>query len=169
MAKQITRPAYLAVGAVALMSICQAALADVIMERTTTTTTNPVLVPSSVTTTEQVVRPDQGSILIESTAPASSSSSVTTYTDIPLSGKENFARRLQLMKEQLDSGISKGWINSVDASSLNDQYSNLSAQLNTITNQGMLDQLSNSIERGLNQFNIDLSHRMSAASPAITQ
>lgn len=168
MSKLLT--ARLSLSLIALLSCSPAVFADVTVERFTTV--EPLAPPASVTTIKQIVTPDVEAsrrLLIFPANPVSSSSSVTTITDVPFSGKENFARRLELMKEQLDTGISRGWIHPEDAAVLNQDYVDLVAQLNLSTAQGMSLDQQNALERRLNQFNIDLSQHMSTASVGIIQ
>jgi hypothetical protein len=169
MSRHIVGLARTSLSLLALLSISPAALADVTIERTTTV--EPLSPPSSVTTIKQVVTPDVESsrLLLVPTGPISSSSSVTTITETARLGKENFARRLSLMKDQLDNGISRGWINSDDAIALSAEYGSLLGQLDQLSAQGYSSEAGNSLERQLNKFNIDLSQRMSTASAGLIQ
>ena len=92
-----------------------------------------------------------------------------TITEGPFLGIENFDRRLSLMKDQLDLGLSRGWIGPGDAAMFDSRYANLKSQIDLARSQGLTYALGNSLERQLNQFNIDLSQRMSTASAGIIQ
>lgn len=99
---------------------------------------------------------------------------VTTFelTEPPAAraGKENFARRLQLMKEQLDKGINNGWLSAADAASFNSQYANLLAQIETLKEHDpSYSTQANELERQLNSFNIDLSQKLSMSSTNSSQ
>ncbi|PWT99972.1 MAG: hypothetical protein C5B53_04735 [Candidatus Melainabacteria bacterium] len=142
------------------------------MERTTTIT--PLSPPSTITTVKtvkEVVNPDVGTtrLMVFPVKPVASNSSVTTITEGPFLGIENFGQRLSLMKDQLDLGISRGWIGSADAAAFDSRYANLKSQIDLARSQGLTYELGNSLERQLNQFNIDLSQRMSTASAGLIQ
>jgi hypothetical protein len=117
-------------------------------------------------------------IILPSTAPDYSSSTVriekstvprrttvTTVTEGPFLGKPHFARRLELMKEQLDNAISRGWIGPADAGAFNARYADMLSQLQLPMTRSQAE----SMEKQLNAFNIDLSDKMSTASVGIIQ
>jgi hypothetical protein len=147
---------YLIPATVLLVSMlhCSGLRAETIIE---TTNGSRVFLPT-------VVAPDYASSSVRIERSAVPSTTVTTITEGPLMGKENFARRLQLMKEQLDKGISNGWIGPVDAVSLNARYADMLGQLQANRFDNLPYDQAQSMERQLNGFNIDLSRRMSTAS-----
>jgi hypothetical protein len=102
-------------------------------------------------------------VLIQPQNSGGASSSSITVSDVPGPGRENFARRLQLMKQQLDKGTSKGWINSANQAALNDEYANLSSKLDSADARAFSGNPENTLERDLNKFNVDLSHSMESA------
>ena len=167
--RQTRRWTPLGVSVLTFLSISPGAFADVTVERTTTT--ERILPGSTVMTIKRTVNPDFETtrLWLFPVKPASSSSSVTTVKEGPYLGIENFSRRLSLMKEQLDNGILRGWISPGEAAALNDRYAHLKAQVDFATRNGLTYEMGNSLERGLNQFNIDLSDQMSTASAGIIQ
>ena len=152
----------------ALLSFSSSALADVVERTTTYSPLSPV---TTVKTVKETVNPDLEStrLWIFPARPAATNSSVTTITEGPFMGIENFSHRLSLMKDQLDLGVSRGWIGSGDAAMFDGRYSNIRSQIDLARSQGLTYELGNSLERQLNQFNIDLSDRMSTASAGFIQ
>ena len=171
MTRQTLRFARLGLSTLALLSFGSAALADVVERTTTYTPLSPSSTVTTVKTVKQTVSPDVEStrLWIFPMRPAASKSSVTTITEGPFLGIENFVRRLSLMKDQLDLGLSRGWIGPGDAAMFDSRYANLKSQIDLARSQGLTYALGNSLERQLNQFNIDLSQRMSTASAGIIQ
>jgi hypothetical protein len=168
MTRQTLRLTHLSLSALALLSINSGALADTTVERTTTF--SPLYPQSTITTVRKTVeQPDSTRLLVVPAQPLATRSSVTTVVEGPFMGRENFERRLLLMKTQLDTGIARGWIGSDQASALNYEYANLRYSLDIACAHGITDDLGNSLEKQLNQFNIDVSNSMSTASAGLIQ
>jgi hypothetical protein len=104
-------------------------------------------------------------ILPDSTAGNSTSSSITSVDSNTLQdGKPDYARRIHNLKSQLDKAMTNGWVNSIEADNLNNQYSSLLSQEESVRRNGYLKVDCDSIEKNLNAFNIQLSDDMAKAS-----
>lgn len=85
------------------------------------------------------------------------SSSQTTMLEQPFMGRPNYEHRLELLREQMDNAMSRGWLSDLDANVLNKQYSDILSQLRVAKEHGFPIDEANALERQLNLFNMQLA------------
>jgi len=166
MNKQLLHLAPLSMSLIGFVICGSMVFADTIVETTRTTKVEPF--PQSPLIIVRSANPDISTTRIEVTKEVPISS-VTTTTEMLFPSRENFARRLELMKEQLDLGTSKGWIRPADTVMLAERYKNLLLRIDLANVHGLSCEQANRLERQLNEFNIDLSEKMSTASSGYLQ
>ncbi len=121
-----------------------------------------VVVPQAPIVEEHVVVPGdtvtRRTTLIESTGPKSSVSSESVVKETnPLPA---FHRRLQLMKEQVSEGLSKGLVSTASASSLQSRIDSLMTEADRVLANGTPKDLNDQLETRLNTLNIDIADSM---------
>ncbi len=117
-------------------------------------------------TSSQIVRPDALS-RSETIIQSSRSSTPTTETTViseKLAGKPDYQHRLDLLKEQMDNALSKGWLSSADSSFLQNRFSDLASSLTLVREHGFPSEEAQALEKQFTSFNIELSDKMAAAS-----
>lgn len=133
----------------------QVAKADQVVTTETVTTSPGYIVNSPVLqTVEPTMR--RRSVIMQ-TKPAARSSFVG---EIKFGPYENFARRLQLMGEQIDLGTQQGMLSSVQAAELMNRQARLQNLLSTVRAQAYAKPAADDLERQVNGLNIDLHHAM---------
>ena len=142
---------------------------EVILRRTETNFSTPqALAPASSTvttirSTESVAQPETIDRALFIERPSSSLSTTSTSSSV-VAGHPRYGQRLQLIRDQLDKGISRGWINSERASELNRRLLELSNKEVMVRSNGYLKVDCDSFEKQLTGFNIELSHSMEGHS-----
>lgn len=135
----------------AILGCAQVCKADSVS--VTTTTTGSSCVNPSVTTVTPA--PSLSRMVIMGTTPvANSSSTSAVYQFGPY---ENFARRLSMMGDQINLGVSRGMISSAQADSLMAEHDRLLSKLNDVRYNGFLEADANDLEKRLNVFNVQIS------------
>ncbi|MBX9691242.1 MAG: hypothetical protein K2Z81_02590 [Cyanobacteria bacterium] len=138
--------------------------APVIVEpKTTTTIIEPTTILEKRTVTEpSVVREEtiiekttSSPVTVESTAPATVSTEVSESARKPL-----FHARLNNIKEQVDRGVANGWLSSGQASDFRARADALLNEADTHLASMADKTLGDSLERQVNQLNIDVSSSM---------
>ena len=109
---------------------------------------------SAITTTEQT-----SEIII---APKRTSVSILKPAGIP-----DFKLRLMRMSEQVDLGLSNGWLTASRADSLKERARNLLADTSLLNDQDFANGKADRIEREANMLNIDIADSMKNA-PSIS-
>lgn len=148
-----------------------AALADETITRIDTTAL-PSYGNSSETTVRTVTTPDLTPVreIIVSPAPTVSVQSAptvmhtetTTVEESNGLGRPTYIKRVALLREQLNNGVAKGWINSTDAEIFNNRLNILETTAQSNVVDGSKSEAT-SLEGQLNQLNIDLTHKLSNA------
>lgn len=87
-----------------------------------------------------------------------SSSSVVQSNPLP-----DYERRLTLMKEQLDLGLTKGWLSAAQADSFKSRLVDLTGMKDRLKSQSFDSVLSDSIEKQLTALNIEISDALKTA------
>jgi hypothetical protein len=140
-----------------------AALADETITRIETTAL-PSYGNSSETTVRTVTTPDLTPVkeMIVSPAPTVIHTETSTVEESNGLGRPTYIKRAALLREQLNNGVAKGWINSTDAEIFNNRLNILEsmAQSNVVD---CSKPEATSLEGQLNQFNIDLTRKLSNA------
>ena len=132
----------------------QSVLADTVVEVTRTTEVGspaPVIVTPAVTTRETVIE----------TTRSAPSTSTEIITDPPVV-RVDYQRRLDLLKEQMDNAISKGWVSTIDSSILQNDFAGLVSSLTVARAHDFPTDEAQSLEKQFNSFNIELSDKMAA-------
>ena len=138
----------------------------VVEERSVVYPTEQVVIPSSPAYVErQVFVPSEPETIMKRTMtvgtrkPAVSS---TTTTDINMQSAPapTFARRIELMKEQVDLGLSKGLMSASAANSFRSRLNSLDSEATTVSLAGTPKSLSDSLEQKLTGLNIEIADSM---------
>lgn len=138
----------------------------VIEERSVSYPTEQVVIPSTPAYVErQVFVPSEPETIMKRTMtvgtrkPAVSS---TTSTDISLQSgpAATFARRIELMKEQVNLGLSKGLMSASAADSFRTRLNSLDSESVTVSLAGTPKSLSDSLEQKLTGLNIEIADSM---------
>jgi hypothetical protein len=79
-----------------------------------------------------------------------------------------YAERVKNWGEQIDTGVSKGWLTADDASKFRSRLENLRQLNNSVSSKGYPKADLNDMEKQFNQFNIDLSHASATPKTAAT-
>jgi hypothetical protein len=95
--------------------------------------------------------------LIMPTGPVASSSSSSTLIEKQGLGNPIYIKRVENLREQLNTALAKGWLNSADASPFQMRIDDLSAKAHAVD---MSTSYSNSLEKEINSLNIDLSQKL---------
>lgn len=159
-AKSIVRT--LVSGAALYVSIVGAGAEDTVIMKQ-----SPSIVPEVTTITKKtVVAP---SIIQTDVTPAltpsvtvrrtESSSSVVQSNPLP-----EYERRLTLMKEQIDLGLSKGWLSAAQADGFKTRLVDLTGMKDNLKSQAFDSILSDSIEKQLTALNIEISDALKNAN-----
>jgi hypothetical protein len=88
------------------------------------------------------------------------SGATTTSISSSLDKGPHYGERLRLLREQLDKGTNRGWINAQRAAQLSTRLAELEDRNTTVRNSGYLKVDCDSFEKELTGYNIELSHSM---------
>jgi hypothetical protein len=138
----------------------------IVEQRSVIVPSTPVVIPSTQTFVvgqPVLVQSEPETIMkrtmtIGTRKPANSTKSV----DISLQSgpAPTFGRRIELMKEQVDLGLSKGLMQSSAADSFKTRLNSLTYEANTVSAVGTPKTLSDSLEQKLTGLNIEISDAM---------
>jgi hypothetical protein len=142
---------------VAAVSDC-AALAQTTVQVTRTTSVEPldgartiIVEPQNSAATQTIVESSRTSV-------PSTSSELITEKPVRL----DYQHRLDLLKEQMDNAISKGWLNTADASIVQNDYSGLVSSFTVVRAHDFPPEEAQTLEKQFTGFNIELSDKMAA-------
>lgn len=124
----------------------------------TTASDSPNSASSAIVTPDTLTR---SQTFVESSR-SSMPTSETTVISEKLAGKPDYQHRLDLMKDQMDNAIDKGWLSSADASFLQNRYSDLASSLTLVRTHGFPSDEAQALEKQFTAFNIELSDKMAA-------
>ncbi len=160
---------FLAISLGLLFAGAQAVKADeVTTVRQETVTTPSIISPlpvissplaSQVTTTTTTVapEPDMRRVLIMSSRPVASSSSVVLTAE-QMRLNEDYARRLSALRSQIDLGLRKGFISQQEADRLFAERSDLDCLEASVRSEGFPKFDSDVLEKRINMFNVKVSN-----------
>lgn len=83
--------------------------------------------------------------------------SVETTTIIDKNKTPEFFKRITLMKEQVDLGLTKGWISTAQGDSFKSKLINLSSMEDDLRAHGFRQPLSDSLEQQITSLNIEIT------------
>jgi hypothetical protein len=125
-----------------------------------TTTLDPIVDGAGTT----IVVPDGSSTrqtIIESSRTSVPSTSTKLITEKPVL-RLDYQHRLDLLKEQMDNAITKGWLNAADASIVQNDYSGLVSSFTVVRAHDFPPEEAQTLEKQFTGFNIELSDKMAA-------
>lgn len=136
-----------------------------VVERSVLYPTEPVVIPSSPTVVErQVIVPSEPETIMRRTMTVGTRkpavSSTTTDISLQSAPAPTFARRIELMKEQVDLGLSKGLMSASAADSFRARLNSLDAEAASVSLAGTPKPLSDSLEQKLTGLNIEIADSM---------
>lgn len=115
--------------------------------------------PVYVTPSSQVVKEETTTTTVKKTA-LPSSEVVSSEVDITLGPKPAFQKRLNLMKEQVNLGLSRGWLTSGQASSFHSRLDSLLVYADAVDLAVTARNMPDSIEAQANTLNIEITNAM---------
>ena len=122
---------------------------------------------------QQILIPAEPTTIMKRTVTVGTTTpTVTTQsTDISLETGPTpvFHKRIQLMREQIDLGLSKGLMSSERGSSFKQRLDSLTSEADSVVAEGTPKDLSDRLERRLNGINIEISNSMNTQLGSTTQ
>ena len=137
----------------------------IVEERSVIVPSAPVVIPSTQTFVGQpvVVQSEPETIMKRTmTVGTRKPANYTKSVDLSLQSgpAPTFSRRIELMKEQVDLGLSKGLMQASAADSFKTRLNSLTSEANTVSAVGTPKPLSDSLEQKLTGLNIEISDAM---------
>jgi hypothetical protein len=145
-------------GIISAAILASAALADTTIQVTRTISDLDNNPKSTVIAPNDLTRPQT---IIETTRTTTSSTRPLMISEKPVI-RLDYQHRLDLMKEQMDNAISRGWLSPLDTAVLQSRYNELVSGLTLARAHSFPSDEEQALERQFNSFNIDLSDRMAA-------
>ena len=144
----------------------------IVEERSVVVPSTPVVIPSTQTFVGQpvVVQSEPETIMKRTmTIGTRKPANCTKAVDISLQSgpAPTFSRRIELMKEQVDLGLSKGLMQASTADSFKARLNSLCSDANAISSVGTPKPLSDSMEQKLTGLNIEISDAMNVEKTQI--
>jgi hypothetical protein len=95
--------------------------------------------------------------LIVPTGPIASRESTSSVTETKGLGNPKYIKRVSALRDQVNDAVSKGWLTDADAAPYRSMLDDLSAKAGALDSS---DASSNSLEKQINEVNIDLSNKL---------
>jgi hypothetical protein len=96
-------------------------------------------------------------LIVPTGGPVASNSSSSSVTESTGLGNPVYIKRVSALREQLNNAISKGWLTGSDVTAYQSRLDDLSAKANAVDSS---DGSSNSLEKQINEFNIEFSSKI---------
>ncbi len=145
-------------GIISAAILANAALADTTIQVTRTISDLDNNPKSTVIAPIDLTKPQT---IIETTRSSTSSTRPLMISEKPIM-RLDYQHRLDLMKQQMDNAISRGWLSPIDTAVLQSRYNELVSSLTLARAHSFPTDEEQALERQFNSFNIDLSDRMAA-------